>query len=93
MPEIIKFSQIRLSETETAENKNTRLNVSSPRCAWGENKFRSREDEISFGRWRLGFIVFYGTAALLLGGLAVTADRLSMVASTAAPVASAIVNR
>jgi hypothetical protein len=91
MPDITKFPQIRLNETDTAQN--TQLNVSSPRCAWGGSKFRSREDEISFARWRLGFIVFYGAAALLLGGLAVTADRLAMVASTASPVISAVVNR
>jgi hypothetical protein len=91
MPDIKKFSQIRLSETDTAQN--THFDVSSPRCAWGRNQFRSKEDEISFGRWRLGFIVFYSTAALLLGGLAMTADRWATVASTASPSTSAIVNR
>jgi hypothetical protein len=91
MPDITQFPQIRLNQTDPSQN--TQLNVSSPRCAWGVSKFRSREDEISFRRWRLGFIVFYSAAALLLGGLAVTADRLSMVASTASPTVSAVVNR
>jgi hypothetical protein len=89
MPDITKFSQIRLSETDTAQN--TGLDVSSPRCVWGGRKFRSQEDEISFGRWRMGFIVFYGAATLLIGGLMVTADRLAMVASTA--LATSFVNR
>jgi hypothetical protein len=88
-----KFPQIRLNETDSSSSQNTQLNVSSPRCAWNGSKFRSREDEISFGRWRLGFIVFYSVAALLLGGLAVTADRLATVASTAAPGTSVVVNR
>jgi hypothetical protein len=91
MPDTTQFPQIRLNETDTAQN--TQLNVSSPRCAWGGSKFRSREDEISFRRWRLGFIVFYSAAALLLGGLAVTADRLATVASTASPGSSTIINR
>jgi hypothetical protein len=91
MPEVTKFSQIRLNETDAAQN--THLDVSSPRCVWGGSKFRSREDEISFGRWRLGFLIFYGAAALLLGGLAVTTVRPAAFASTAAPANSAIVNR
>ncbi len=90
MPEVTKLSQIRLNETDA---QNTHLDVSSPRCVWGGSKFRSREDEISFRRWRLGFIAFYGAAALLLGGLAVTADRPATLASTAAPPNSAIVHR
>ena len=89
MPDITKFSQIRLNETDTAQNAD--LDVSSPRCVWADRKFRSREDEISFGRWRMGFIIFYGAATLLIGGLVVTADRLAMVASTAP--ATTIVNR
>ena len=91
MPEVSEFSQIRLNETNAAQN--THLDVSSPRCVWGGSKFRSREDEMSFERWRLGFFVFYGAAALLLGGLAVTTDRPATFASTAAPAKPAIVNR
>jgi hypothetical protein len=91
MPDITQFSQIHLNESDTAQM--THLDVSSPRCVWGRSKFRSRQDEISYSRWRLGFLVFYGAAALLLGGLAMTADRPETFASTAAPAGSAIVNR
>jgi hypothetical protein len=91
MPAVTKLSQIRLNETDAAQD--THIDVSSPRCVWGRSKFWSREDEISFGRWRLGFLVFYSAAALLLGCLAVTTDRPAAFASTAAPANSAIANR
>jgi hypothetical protein len=49
-----------------------------PRCVLDGHKFRSRgsEDEVLFGRWRLGLFAFYSALALLLvGGFAVVADR------------------
>jgi hypothetical protein len=91
MPDITQLPQIRSNETDAAPN--THPGVSSPRCVWGENGYRSSEDQISFGRWRFGFFIFYGVTVLLLGGLAISTDRPATFASTTAPAHSAIVDR
>jgi hypothetical protein len=43
------------------------------------------EHQIAFRQWRLGFLIFYGTIALLLGGFALVADRPGTFLSAAAP--------
>jgi hypothetical protein len=43
------------------------------------------EDQVAFRRWRLGFFIFYGAIASLLGGLAMVADRPGTFISAAAP--------
>ena len=48
-------------------------------------RFRSREDEIIFRRWRLGVFILYSTAVVLLAGLATAAHRPETFASAAAP--------
>jgi hypothetical protein len=43
------------------------------------------EHQMIFKRWRLGFLIFYGAIASLLGGFALVADRPGTFASAAAP--------
>ena len=43
------------------------------------------EHQMIFKRWRLGFLIFYGAIASLLGGFAVVADRPGMFVNAAAP--------
>jgi len=43
------------------------------------------EHQIIFKQWRLGFLIFYGAIASLLGGFALVADRTGMFISAAAP--------
>jgi hypothetical protein len=43
------------------------------------------EHRIIFRQWRLGFLIFYGAIASLLGGFALVADRPGMFVSAAAP--------
>ena len=43
------------------------------------------EHQIIFKQWRLGFLMFYGAMALLLGGFALVADRPATFISAAAP--------
>jgi hypothetical protein len=43
------------------------------------------EHQIIFKQWRLGFLVFYGAIASLLGGFALVADRPGTFISVAAP--------
>jgi hypothetical protein len=43
------------------------------------------EHQIIFKRWRLGFLIFYGAIASLLGGFALVADRPGTFVSAAAP--------
>ena len=43
------------------------------------------EHQIIFKRWRLGFLIFYGAIASLLGGFALVADRPGMFISAATP--------
>jgi hypothetical protein len=49
--------------------------------------FRSAasEDQIVSKQWRLGFFIFYGAMASLLGGLAMVSDRPGTFISAAAP--------
>ena len=44
------------------------------------------EHQVIFRRWRLGFLIFYGAIASLLGGFALVADRPGAFVSAAAPV-------
>jgi hypothetical protein len=88
MTEATRLSQTQLSNPQTA--KNAHLDASSPGVSWGKNSFRSREDQITFSRWRLGFFVFYSVTALLLGGLAVVSNRSATVAGATAPISQAI---
>ena len=44
------------------------------------------EHQIIFQQWRLGFLIFYGAIALLLGGFALVADRPGTLISVAAPI-------
>jgi hypothetical protein len=43
------------------------------------------EHQIIFRRWRLGFLIFYGAVASLLGGFVLVADRPGTFISAAAP--------
>jgi hypothetical protein len=43
------------------------------------------EHQIIFKQWRLGFLVFYGVIASLLGGFALVADHPGTFISVAAP--------
>jgi hypothetical protein len=43
------------------------------------------EHRIIFKQWRLGFLIFYGAIASLLGGFALVADRPGTFVSAAAP--------
>jgi hypothetical protein len=43
------------------------------------------EHQIIFKQWRLGFLIFYGAIASLLGGFALVADRSGMIVSAATP--------
>ncbi len=43
------------------------------------------EHQMIFKRWRLGFLIFYGAIASLLGGFALFADRPGTFVSAAAP--------
>jgi hypothetical protein len=43
------------------------------------------EHQVIFRRWRLGFLIFYGAIASLLGGFVVVADRPGTFVSAAAP--------
>jgi hypothetical protein len=43
------------------------------------------EHRIIFRQWRLGFLIFYGAIASLLGGFALVADRPGTFISAAAP--------
>ena len=43
------------------------------------------EHQIIFKQWRLGFLIFYGAIASLLGGFALVADRPGTFISVAAP--------
>jgi hypothetical protein len=43
------------------------------------------EHQMIFKRWRLGFLIFYGAIASLLGGFALVADRPGTFVSAAAP--------
>lgn len=91
MADVTQLPHIRPSETDAAQNMH--LDVSSPPSVWAGDGYRSKEDQISFGRWQFGFFIFYGVTALLLGGLAMTTDRQATFASTAAPANAAVVNR
>jgi hypothetical protein len=88
MAEVARLSQTHLSDSDTSQN--THLDASSPGYSWGKKSFRSREDEVSFSRWRLGFFAFYGVAALLLVGLAAVSDRPATFAGATAPNSQAI---
>jgi hypothetical protein len=43
------------------------------------------EHQMIFKRWRLGFLIFYGAIASLLGGFALVADRPGTFVSAAVP--------
>jgi hypothetical protein len=43
------------------------------------------EHQIIFRQWRLGFLIFYGAIASLLGGFALVADRPGTFIGAAAP--------
>jgi hypothetical protein len=88
MTEVTQLSQTHLNKTTAVQDAH--LDISRAPRIWSGVRFRSREDEISFGRWRLGFLVFYGVTALLLGGLAMAVDRPTTLASAAAPTHPAI---
>lgn len=53
-------------------------------------RFQSREDEITFGRWRLGIFILFSTTVVLLAGLATATHRPETFASAAAPTNPAI---
>jgi hypothetical protein len=75
MTKVIQFSRSRVRNPGIPEN--IHVDAASPRCSWEENDFASRDDKVSFRRWRLGFIAFYCAAALILSGLVLIADRAS----------------
>ena len=83
-----EVAQLSLHKADAVQNH---LDDSGSRHVVAGRRFRSREDEITFGRWRLGFLVFYGVLALILGGAAmVAADRPATFASAAKPTNPAI---
>jgi hypothetical protein len=88
MAAITRLSQTHLNNPHTAQN--TDLDVASPRYSWDKSRFRSREDEVSFSRWRLGFFVVYGVTVSLLAGLAVVSVRPATTASATAPSSQAM---
>ena len=51
------------------------------------------EHHIIFRQWKLGFLIFYGTIALLLGGFALVADRPGAFISAAAPINPTMASR
>ena len=83
MTEVTQLSQIHLNKTDPVQNAH--LDVSTPCCVWDGSRLLSKEDAISIGRWKLGFVVFYSVVVLLLGGLAVATDRPSTFASVTTP--------
>src|ERR1700688_3429574 len=80
----------RLNNIDTSQNEH--VDVSCPRCAWDKGKVQPGvpEDQLVFRQWRVGFFIFYGATVLLLGGLAVVADRPGTFTSAAAPTNPAI---
>ena len=86
-PAIEKPASSKVDSGKTVVSQDTRLDVSCPRCIWDGSRFRSREDEIIFRRWRLRFFFLYGAIAVLLfGGFAIFADRpgtATLIAATA----------
>jgi len=72
----------RLKTTEASSS--AQLNISSSRQIWNATRFRPGEDQVVFRRWRLRLFIFYGAAALLIGGLAVV-DRPRTLISAEAP--------
>jgi hypothetical protein len=75
----------RINDTGAAQ-----LDVACARSVWNEGKARPGEDQIVFRRWRRGFFIFYGATVLLLGALAVIADRPGTSDSAATPSTAAI---
>jgi hypothetical protein len=66
--------------------QNAHLNIFYPRHVWSRSGIQRKypEDQTVFRKWRLGFFVFYGAVALLLGGLAVIAERPGTITTVAA---------
>jgi hypothetical protein len=73
-------------------SQNAHLDLSCPRSVWDESTVQPGvpEDQLVFRQWKLGFFIFYGAIVLLLGGLAIIADRPGMFTSAAAPTSPAI---
>ena len=82
--EVTRPSGINLVETDPSQAAH--LDVTCPRSVRNESGFRPdiAEDQITFRRWRLGFVVFYGALISLLGGIAVVVDRPGTFVSAAA---------
>jgi len=84
------FSPLAPSDKAIA-SQDMHLNVAYPRCVWQRNEMRPRnpEDQNVFRQWRFGFFVFYAALGLLLGGLAVIADRPGTSTTSAARLSTA----
>jgi hypothetical protein len=75
-PAIEKPASSKLYSGKIDFSRNRPPDASYPGSIWDVGRFRSPEDEIVLRRWRLRFFIFYGAIALLLvGGLAIVADR------------------
>ncbi len=86
IPSIEEHLSPRTFSGRASSSQNAHLNVSYPRRIWSRSGFQrgSPEDQTVFRQWRFGFFVFYGAVALLLGGLAVIADRSGTITTAAA---------
>jgi hypothetical protein len=66
-----------LSPRKADAIQHARPDVSVPRYVQDASSLQSKEDAISFRRWRRGFFLFYGMLALMLSGLAMVASDQS----------------
>ncbi len=80
VPHLSGIDLARINFSQTAH-----LDISCPRNVGHESGLRHdiSEDRLTFRRWKIGFLVFYGAITLLLGGLAVAVDRPETFVSAA----------
>ena len=92
IPTIDEQFSPRAPSDRASHSQDVQLDVSYPRYAWRRSGFRSQspEDQVVFRRWRLAFLVFYSTVALLAGGLVVIANHRGTITSAVAPPSPAI---
>ena len=81
------ISEIEQLPSRKTDLNKTRTGVSTPRNVWDKlsNRPELPRDSMTVRRWRLGFVIFYGAAVLLLGGIAATVERVGSLTSAATP--------